>query len=518
MKIVDFDATELCARLASGEVSSVEAVRALLDRADAVDGRVRALVHRFDERALAEAKQADEARQRGELRGPLHGLPITIKESIATDGLAVTLGVKARRGRPASGDAVVVRLLREAGAIVVGKTNVSQLLLFHESDNPLWGRTANPWDLGRVPGGSSGGEAAAIAAGLSFAGVGTDIGGSIRVPAAFTGTAGLKPTVDRWSNLGCFTALMGQEVVRGQCGPMARSARDLALLFRAIDGPAHARLDPAVPPMETADPASIRLDGLRVGVFTDDGYLPAAASLARTTTTAAEALRDAGAEVVPFSPPLQREILDTYFAALSSDGGATIDAQLAGDEVVPQLAQLRKIAGMHPALRRAAAAVMKARRETRVARLLEIVHEKSVQEYWQLTARRSELKRRVFETWQSRGIDLVVCPAHATPALRHQDSGDFSLGGATSMRYNFLNFPAGVVAVGRVKQSEARRAGARDRLEKKAAAVEEGSAGLPLGVQVVAAPYREDRVLAALIAIEARVRDRDDFPRTPVDP
>jgi fatty acid amide hydrolase len=305
VQLFRLSASEMLPLLSKREISSEEIVRALFERIAACDSKVKAFVHRFEDRAIQEAKRADHARSRGEALGPIHGLPITAKESIGTEGLAVTLGVEAHRGRIADRDAAVLRALARSGAILIGKTNVSQLLLFHESDNPIWGATNNPWNLTRVPGGSSGGEAAAIAAGMSLFGVGTDIGGSIRVPAAFCGIYGLKPTNDRWSNLGTFGALAGQEVIRGQTGPMARTARDLALLFAAGDPIWMAAEDPSVPPIPVADHSKLNVSGLRVGVYEDDGFLPPAASVRRAVRTAADRLKKAGVEVVPFEPSLE---------------------------------------------------------------------------------------------------------------------------------------------------------------------------------------------------------------------
>ncbi len=167
------------------------------------------------------------------------------------------------------------------------------------------------------------------------------------MPAAYCGIAALKPTVDRWSNVGSYTALMGQEVVRGQCGPMARTAADVAFLFRAIDGPQHSPYDPAVPPLVTVDPASIDVAGLKIGFFEDDGYLPAARSLARAVTEAAELLGGVGCDIVPFSPPGQRELMDVYYGALSSDGGVVLKHHAGRDRVIDQLKQL---APEHPRL------------------------------------------------------------------------------------------------------------------------------------------------------------------------
>ncbi len=508
-------ALELRALLDAGEVSSVEVTEALIARREAVDGRLNALIHRFDEAALQAAREADERRARGQARGPLDGLPVTLKESIATPGTPVTLGVPHKLGDPSQAEAVIARLVREAGMVVLGKTNVPELLLFHETDNEIWGRTVNPWAPDRAPGGSSGGEAAALAAGLTPLGVGTDIGGSIRVPAAFSGVTGLKPTVDRWSNAHSHTALAGQEVVRGQCGPMARRAADVAWFFRALDSPRHSPLDPAVPPVVTPDPAAVDLRGLTVGFYTDDGYLAPAQSIQRAVREAADALAERGATVVPFAPPRQPELLDLYFAALSSDGGATAREHLQGRPPVAQLKPLFATARLPTAARRAAATVMGLRGERRVQRLLRALGAKPVERYWQLTSARTALRLDVFDAWAQAGVDLVVCPAHATPALKHGQAAEFSVGASYSMRYNLLNFPAGVVPVTRARPDEEDTREVRDRIDRTAAEVERGSAGLPVGVQVVARPYAEHLVLAAMMAIEAEVRGDDAFPHTP---
>ena len=516
MQIHSLSASEIARRLSDEALTSVEVVEALRAHADAVEPKVNAFTQRLDDDATEQARQSDQARAEGRPQGMLAGLPITIKESIAMAGFDSTLGLESRKARPASDDATVVRLLRGAGAIVIGRTNVSQLLLFHEAENGLFGTTNNPWDTTRVPGGSSGGEAAAIAAGLSPWGVGTDIGGSIRVPCAFTGIAGLKPTLDRWSNRGVSTALSGQEVIRGQCGPMARTVEDVGLLLRAIDPIAQARLDPSACPLPWSEPDDVSMSSLRVGFFEDDGFLAASAPIARAVRRAAEILEAAGARVERFVPPHAVEIIDLYFAALSSDGGATVDRLLQGERIVPQLAQLKRIASMPSAMRKAAAVAMGLAGEPRVKRLLEVVHEKSVHDYWRLTAERTRLKNAVFDRWVEGGLDAVICPAHATVALRHRDAGDFSIAGCYSMRYNFVNFPAGVVPVTKVSSDDRVRTDPSDRIERKAAAIEDGSVGLPVAVQVAARPHREDVVLAVMQAIEDGAKGSADYPSTPV--
>jgi fatty acid amide hydrolase len=518
MQIHTLSATELLELLQRRELSSVEIVQALIARRRAVDPQVRAFVVELDAAALAAAEKADTARLRGEALGLLHGMPITIKENIDVVGLDSTMGVTARRQQPAEVDAVTVQALRRAGAIVLGKTNVPQLLLAAESENPIWGITHNPWRLDRSPGGSSGGEAAALAAGMTPLGIGTDIGGSIRIPAHFCGIAGLKPTVDRWSNRGSVGAIPGQELVRAQMGPMARTAADVALLMRAVDPRLVAQLDPAVPPMPLPDPAVVDLRGLRVGVCKNDGFVRASLAIERAVEEAAAALEAAGATLVPYGPPASHQLLYLWLAGISADGGHTLEQALAGDEVCRQLVPSMKAARLPGWLRRLVAWWFEREGDVRMARLLRSLGEKPVRELWQLTADRTLLRREEFDAWARQGLDLVLLPPHALPAMQLGTSGELTLALAYAFRYVMLNFPAGVVPVTRVRPEEELRLDVDDTIERRCRDVQQGSAGLPVGVQVVARPWREDLVLAAMLAIETAARGRPEFPQTPVDP
>lgn len=515
MELWQRSAGELLDALAAGEISSVEATRACIARAEAVDGSVNALpVRRFDA-ALAEAAACDAARARGEA-GPLCGLPITVKENLNLAGFDSTMGLQARRGQPATSDAVLVAEVRRAGAVIIGKTNVPQLLLAQETECALWGTTNNPWHLGRVPGGSSGGEAAAIASGISPLGIGTDIGGSIRIPCHFTGIAGLKPTLDRLSNRGSQGASPGQEVVRSQIGPLARTVGDLRRLLDALDINAQARVDPFVPPFPIGEAPD--LTGLRIGWYDDDGYISPTTSLQRAVRRARDVLKDAGATLVPFSPPDAGEVLFLWLAAISSDGGATIDRKLAGEAISPQLKLSKRMLAVPGPARRAMAAVLERAGEKRVARLLREAGEKPITALWDLTEQRTAMRRAELDAWNRAQLDAVICPPHATPAMGHRESGDFALALSYPFRYSLLNYPAGVVPVTRVRDADVASARTGDRVERKRDEIDRGSVGLPVGVQVVARPYGEATALAVMEAVEAAVRGDDGYPVTPVDP
>jgi len=508
---------DISRHLTKGELSSVDVTRAFLARIAEVQPTLRPMTRVFAKEALAMAEAADQRRRRGARLSPLDGVPMTLKESIPTEGSEVTLGMPRRKGAIASKDAVVAHILREAGAVFLGKTNLSQAMLFHESRNPLFGTTLNPWDPARTPGGSSGGEAAAIAAYASPGGFGTDIGGSIRVPAHFTGTVGLKPTVDRISNLGLGAAIPGQEVIRGQIGPMARFTRDLVLLLDVVSPKRCAALDPRVPALPIGDPDEIDPQKLTVGFFVDDGVVRSSRAVARAVLRAKDALVDAGVTVIPYDPPHTEEILFTYLGALSSDGAKTVAAALDEDDVDPALSLLLTLVKLPRAARKAAALSLAVVGERVAGRMLEVIGEKSVAELWALTRRARELQAEVFSTWRHLRLDAVICPPHATPALPHGASRDFTVGGALSMRYNLLDFPAGVVPVTRVRDDETTpESPARERHERRAARVDLGSAGLPVGVQVVAPPRREDIVLRLMQVIESSPILDDERPQFPL--
>ena len=513
-------ATVLTGMLARGEVSSREVVSAHLDRIAAVDVRVGAFTDVFRERALADADRRDEARRlRGDdAKGALHGLPVSVKECFDVEGLATTLGIPSWRSRVASEDSAMVKSLKHAGAVVVGRTNLSQTMLFVESRNPLFGQTANPFKLSHTPGGSSGGEAAAIAAGMSPLGLGSDIGGSIRTPCHFSGIAGLKPTLDRLPARGYRTVLAGQEAVRGQCGPMARTVEDLVLFMRALDTRAMGALDPRVPPLAWEEPAHVRLEGLRVGVYSNDGFLVASRAVIRGVERGAEILGGRKCDVVEFTPPGIEAAIDSYLGALSADGGRMITEVLSDGEADVVLLPLKRIAKLPGAARRTLARFAVLAGEERVALMLRAVGEKSVTDLWALTAALRAYRARLLDALDAAKIDLLLCPAYATPALPHTLSKNFTLASSYAMLWNLVQFPAGVVPVTRVRTDEAARATVRDSLDRHARKVDQASDGLPIGVQVVGRPWAEATVLAAMAAIEEGVKGDAGFPRTPVEP
>lgn len=279
------------------KISPVELVDAHLRQIDAHGPELNAFVSVFSEQARADAKRAEAAVMRGEALGLLHGVPVTVKDSFDIAGRCTGCGSRFRAGHRAATDSTAVERLQSAGAIVLGKTNTPEFLSNYETDNFITGRTNNPWDVERTPGGSSGGEAAAIAAFCSAGGVGSDGGGSIRVPAHFCGIAGLKPTPGRVSAAGHFPVIEHPGGLLGVAGPMARSALDVQALFTALAG--YDFKDPfsAPVPLRNSDGGD-----LRIGIWPRFYNVPVQPAISAALDDAARTLKTLGIQAEPFQP------------------------------------------------------------------------------------------------------------------------------------------------------------------------------------------------------------------------
>jgi aspartyl-tRNA(Asn)/glutamyl-tRNA(Gln) amidotransferase subunit A len=333
-------AAELADALAAGEVTSVELTQAHLDRIAAVDGVVHAFLHVDADGALAQAKASDERRAAGAPASRLDGVPIAVKDVLATRGLPTTCGSKILEGWVPPYDATVVRRLKDAGLPILGKTNMDEFAMGSSTEHSAYGPTHNPWDLDRIPGGSGGGSAAAVSAFMAPLALGTDTGGSIRQPAAVTGSVGVKPTYGGVSRYGLVALANSLD----QVGPVTRTVLDSALLHEAIGGydPLDSTsIDQPLPALVDAAVAgsSGDLTGVKVGVISElrgDGWQPGV--LARFDQAVA-ALVDAGAEVVEVSCPHFVHALATYYLILPAEASSNLarfDAMRYGIRVLPE--------------------------------------------------------------------------------------------------------------------------------------------------------------------------------------
>jgi aspartyl-tRNA(Asn)/glutamyl-tRNA(Gln) amidotransferase subunit A len=337
--LVERTAAELADALSAGETTSVEVTQAFLDRIEAVDPQVHAFLQVDAEGALAAARASDERRASGQPTSPLDGVPVAVKDVLATAGLTTTAGSRILEGWVPPYDATVVRRLREAGLPILGKTNMDEFAMGSSTEHSAYGPTHNPWDLDRIPGGSGGGSAAAVTAFMAPLAIGTDTGGSIRQPGAVTGTVGAKPTYGGVSRYGLIALANSLD----QAGPVTRTVRDAALLHEVVGG--HDPLDSTsidqpLPPLVEAAAAGATgdLTGLRVGVVEElggDGYQ---SGVRQRFEEAVELLVKAGAEVVQVSCPHFVHALATYYLILPAEASSNLarfDAMRYGLRVLP---------------------------------------------------------------------------------------------------------------------------------------------------------------------------------------
>lgn len=415
-ELIFSSAATLAREIQAGRLSSEEVVAAHLARIEALNPRINAVVQ-MAPGAIEWARQADEDLARGVLQGALHGVPFTVKDVLATAGLDSPLDQRLRQRRNTV-DATVVARLHEAGGILLAKTNCPPSGGGSDTENAICGRTLNPHALDHTPGGSSGGEAALIAAGGSPLGLGGDTGGGLRVPAHYCGVAALKPTVGRVPNTGAYNQPGGLTDPRTQIGPLARTVDDLALVFRTIAGPDY--IDSGAVPMPLFDPEEVDLADLRAAFFAEDPVSPVDPAVAAAVDQAARALAQAGAELEEARP---RDLVG---------GGRDVDRGW------------RELAG------------------TRGQDIVEL--------YGAWDHYRTGLLQFMIH------YDAILCPVdhHPAPPYQERDAQRFDY----TVPFSLAGFPSVVVPTAMTPQ------------------------GLPLGVQVVAHPWREDVALALARVVE----------------
>jgi Asp-tRNA(Asn)/Glu-tRNA(Gln) amidotransferase A subunit family amidase len=453
-------AISMAEQIRQKRLSPVELVEAHLTKIARLNPQLNAFVQVDSETALRQARAAAHSVTQGQSLGPLHGVPLSIKSSISVGGgFRCEAGTKLRAGCVPSPDAPLVARLRKAGAIILGVTNTPELLMAWETDNLLYGRTNNPWDLSRTPGGSSGGEAAAIASGCSAGGVGSDGGGSIRVPAHFSGICGLKPTPGRIPATGHYPNSVGPFALLGVVGPMARTVADLKVLFEVMQGPDYG--DPSSAPVPVRWPGEDELKKIRVGYFEDDGRTPVTSETRAAVESAAQALRRAGFKVERFRPEgleLARQLWWKFFGIA---GGMLLGPMIKGRE-----------ADLSPLLKEFSSWVVAEPTHTGASLL----------DTW---IQRDVVRTQVFR--QMHEYPILLCPVAAIPAFRHgerswrvdEQTVKYLDAWSYTEWFNLLGTPAAVVPVA------------------------QSAEGLPIGVQISGLPWEEEKVLAVAAALEA---------------
>ncbi len=458
-EITHQSAVKQLALLREGKISPLELAEEHIRAIERMNPRLNAIVDfdadrvREQARALTRERMAPSAPRR-----PLFGLPVTVKSSIATAGLRCEIGSLLRKGEVAQEDAVVVARLRRAGANILGTTNCPEFLMAYETDNRLYGQTKNPWDLEYTPGGSSGGEAAAIASGMSAAGLGSDSGGSVRTPAHFTGICALKPTPGRIPAAGHLPPCVGPFSILGAIGPMARTMEDISLLFHALAG--QDMTDPVSAPIAARTMDASELKQIPIGYFEDDGLVPVTAETRLAVRAAVTSLEKQGFHVRPFRPTALEAARKLWWKFFVRSGAMFLEPLLRGhrEQLSPVLLDFLSIAHREPTL--------------------------SGEELLQAWAECDQVRSQLLAEMQE--FPVLLCPVCAIPAFRHGERS-WNIDGQSvayldAMRYtqwfNLLAAPAAVVPVGKSPE------------------------GLPIGVQVVARPFEDEIAMAIAGVIE----------------
>jgi len=448
-------AFDLLVLLRTKKISALELANEYIRQIERLNPQINALVDFDPDRVRAQARSIDASTKK---LGALAGLPVTVKSSISTAGYRCEIGSVVNRGSVPNQDATVVARLRAAGAVILATTNCPEYLMAYVTDNLLHGCTNNPWNLDYTPGGSSGGESAAIAAGMSAGGLGSDSGGSVRVPAHFTGICSLKPTLGRIPGMGHLPPCVGPFSFLGAIGPMARTIGDVKLLFHVLSGQDSA--DPASPPLALRKPSLEEVKKLQVGYFEDDGLVPVTAETRKAVRAAVQSLKDAGFRVRAFRPKAleqARKLWELFFVRC----GAMFEEPLVRghkDKLSPVFRDFLVHAQAAGSL--TAEEVLTAWGEADI------------------------IRHKLLEQLQDH--PLLLCPVASVPAFRHQERS-WTLDGKQveyldAMRYsqwwNLLAAPAAVVPVARSPE------------------------GLPIGVQIVGRPYEDEAVLSAASVID----------------
>jgi len=460
-ELIFLSASQMSADVRNKKISPVELVEDHLRQIERLNPKLNAFVQVNEAGARAAAKVAESAVKTNQNLGPLHGVPVSIKSSIDVAGMRCEAGTRLRAGHIAQADAPLVKRLHSAGAVILGVTNTPELLMAWETDNLLYGRANNPWDLSRTPGGSSGGEAAAIASGCSAGGVGSDGGGSIRVPAHFCGICGLKPTPGRIPATGHFPQSVGPFAWLGVVGPMARNVADLKLLFEVLQGPDIG--DPAAAPMPLRWPERNSLLKQRIGFFDDDGRTPVTHETRTAVRNSAKALCAAGFEVEEFRPDGLEEARQLWWQIFGVAGGMLLGPMTHNrdQELSPIL------------------------REFNTWVQAEVPHTaQSLLDTW---IGRDLVRMQVFERMQR--FPILLCPVASVPAFRHGERhwriGERRVGYLDAWSYcewfNLLGMPSLVVPVC------------------------QSSEGMPIGVQIAGLPWQEELVFSVAEQLEKQL-------------
>ncbi|KAM4739181.1 fatty-acid amide hydrolase 1 [Anableps anableps] len=445
--------------------------------------------------------------------GLLYGVPISIKDNVSYKNYDCTCGVIVNLNHPAMKDSVIVEVLKKQGAIPFVKTNLPQALLNYDCSNPIFGQTVNPHNPKKTSGGSSGGEGALIGGGGSILGIGSDIGGSIRIPASFCGICGFKPTTGRLSSQGIVPIYRGQKCVLSSPGPLARDVDSLALCMQALLCDHMFSLDPTVPPLPFNLQTYQGSRPLRIGYLEHDGYSQPPPSMIRGLREVRALLEQAGHTLVPYEPlRVNHVVTELIVKGVFADGTTSMLQKLKGGPLDPSLRPQVHMYSVPKWLKRTLVFLLKPFSPRIPAVLSALCGIRSIPEVWKQHAAVEDYISETIAHWRKYNIDVLLCPMIG-PAFNLLYCGKLTSLCSLTMLYNLLNFPAGAVPVSTVTaQDEEELKHFRglyqdfwDKLHKQAVTDAEG---LPVAVQCVALPWQDELCLRFMKEVEQLVKHR----------
>ena len=505
---------ELLADLRAGRISSLRTVRAFLAKALRCSQETNCVTEPVaDVEATAQALDAARTSGAGGELGLLHGLPVSVKECVDVQGMCSTVGL-GKWCSPACDDAVIIKVLKAQGAIPFVKTNVPQTMISFDCSNPIYGITTNPYNKSRTPGGSSGGEGALIAGGGSVLGVGTDIGGSIRMPAAFCGVCGFKPTEGRMSNEGIASVLNGQSGVTKCAGVLAGDVAGCRLFMQAMCCEEMWSRDRRVVPMPFNQELATGKRRMRIGYYDNDGFFPTTPAYRRAVHEAKAVLEAAGHELVPFTPPNIAKAATLYYSLVGADGGETVIRLMRNETVDPAIGYGFRLLRA-PVLLKSVLASVVGLLWPRMYTMVGNLYRRSVAKLWQLQKQKNEYRAEVCAAWEALHLDGVISPVHAMGPAPVGMCARLTATCSYTFLYNLLDFPAGVVPVTKVTdEDEAALAGypRDDMWTRQVASLAKGMVGMPVAVQCITLPWQEELCLNLMQEVENGITKKNSVP------
>ncbi|KAG1736566.1 amidase signature domain-containing protein [Suillus lakei] len=491
-------ASEIVQRIAKGEWTSSQVLEAYIARSAMAQAETNFLY----EDARKQAKELDaEFASTKTLRGPFHGVPVSFKDHYQIKGYDATTGFTAWANNPGTKDACLVTQFRTAGAIIFVKTNVPQTMFAFECSNPLWGRTTNPWNSQYTCGGSSGGEGALLAMDGSAMGVGSDIGGSLRIPASFCGIYSMKPTAERVSSI---ATRPGYEAIRSSHGPLARSVQDCELFCKTIFGQkdsSHQNIPLPYQPVELPSE-------LRFGYYLSDVITETSPACKRAVLETVSALRKQGHECIEFTSSLNATAMEVFLGLASSDGYKKMLSHLDSDPMEDSLFLVTLGPKLPSFVRNLACWIVNTfLGDSLFSRFFSLGREKSVSEFTDLTDQRNKAVVAWYEqVWDKYGFDGIIAPVQSLPVIPHGGTTYLAPLAAATIMYNL---PAGFVAgaSGRSKMFDTRMY-----LGKNPAYDPKAMEGIPIGIQLVGKKWEDEKVLAMMHVVDEALGPRGFGP------